>query len=363
MSCERDRVTEPRVTLADVAARAGVAESTASLALSGAPRVSTATRERVRRASEELQYAGPDPVARSLRSRRSGVVGAVVGERLAYAFRDPVAVMLLDGMTEVLGRLGVGLLLLPGDQHRSGPSVEQVAQVPLDAAVFATGALSDDPALTLLRRRGVPIVAVEGPVAQDLVLVGVEDRRGSADIARHLLALGHRRVAVVSLPLRLDGIRGPLDPERRRRPHFDDVEERLIGVEEVVGPALTVETSGNSVEEGEGAGLWLLDVPATDRPTAVVAMSDLLAVGVIRAAASLGLRVPEDISVTGFDGVELPTIAPVVLTTVVQPTAEKGRVAGRAVAELLAGRQPPDVVLPVRLRVGTTTAPPHGADR
>jgi DNA-binding LacI/PurR family transcriptional regulator len=346
-----------RATLAAVAARAGVAVSTASLALSGAPRVAPATRARVAAAAAELGYAGPDPLARSLRSRRSGVVGALVGERLAYAFRDPVAVLLLDGMTEVLGPLGVGLLLLPGDARRQGPSVEQLARVPLDAAVLATAGLPDDPALTMLRRRGTPVVAVEGPVADDLVFVGIDDRRGSTDLARHLAGLGHGRIGVVAMPLRLDGTRGPLTAARRAGPHYRDISERLAGVEAVVAPVAVVETAANSVEEGRLAGLGLLAAPDGQRPSAVVAQSDLLAVGVLRAAAELGLAVPGDVSVAGFDGVDLPTIAPVVLTTVVQPTAEKGRAAGRAVAELLAGGRPADVVLPVHLRPGTTTGP------
>ncbi|SFP91506.1 transcriptional regulator, LacI family [Geodermatophilus dictyosporus] len=349
-----------RPTLATVAARAAVAPSTASLAFSGSSRVAPATRERVLAAAAELGYAGPDPVARSLRSRRSGVVGAMIGERLAYAFTDPVAVQLLDGVTEVLSPLGVGLLLLPGDADRRGPTVGQLAHVPLDAAVYATCGLEDDPALAHLQRRGVPVVAVDGPRVDDVVFVGIPDRRGTADLARHLAGLGHRRVAVVAMPLRLDGTRGPVTADRRARAHYRDVRERLLGVEEVLGPVPAVEGASNSVEEGERAGRALLDVPAPDRPTAVVAQSDLMAAGVLRAAEGLGLRVPEDVSVAGFDGVELPWLAPVRLTTVVQPTTEKGRVVGRAVAELVEGRRPDDVVLDVHLSVGTTTGPAPG---
>jgi len=349
-----------RPTLVSVAVRAGVAPSTASLAFAGSPRVAAPTRERVLAAAAELGYAGPDPVARSLRSRRSGVVGAVVGERLLYAFRDPVAVQLLDGITEVLGPLGVGLLLLPGDAARSGPSVGQLARVPLDAAIFATCGLEDDPALAHLRARGVPLVGVEGPVADDVVLIDIDNRAGSAELARHLRELGHRRVAVVAMPLRLDGTRGPVDAVRRTRSYYRDVRERLTGTEQVLGTLPVVEAASNSVEEGELAGRALLAGPAGRRPTAVIAQSDLLAAGVLRAAAARGLDVPGQVSVAGFDGADLPWLSPVVLTTVVQPTADKGRAVGAAVAELLAGRRPADQVLPVALRVGTTTAPPAG---
>ena len=344
-----------RTTLATVAARAGVSPSTASLAFSGSPRVTEPTRARVLAAAAELGYAGPDPIAASLRRGRSGVVGAFVGERLLYAFRDPVAVQLLDGITEVLGGHDVGLLLLAGDTGR--PSPAQIARIPLDAAIFATCGLEDDPALELLRARGVPVVAVEGPVVEGVVLVDIDDRAGTGDLARHLHRLGHRRVQVVAMPLRLDGRRGPVDDARRARAHYRDVRHRLEGVEDVFGPVPAFETASNAVDEGARAGRILLDVPV-DRPTAVLAQSDVLAAGVLRAAAELGLRVPDDVSVGGFDGADLPWLGDVRLTTVVQPTEEKGRRAAAAAMDLVAGRTPPDVLLPVHLRVGTTTGPP-----
>ena len=198
-----------RPTLAAVAARAGVSPSTASLAFAGSPRVAAPTRDRVLAAAADLGYAGPDPLAASLRRGRSGVIGAFVGERLLYAFRDPVAVQLLDGIAEVLGPHGVGLLLLAGDTGR--PSAQQIARIPLDAAIFATCGLEDDPALDQLRARGVPVVGVEGPVVDGVTLIDIDDRRGTRELARHLHELGHRRVAMVAMPLRLDGTRGPLD--------------------------------------------------------------------------------------------------------------------------------------------------------
>ena len=223
-----------RPTLAAVAARARVSPSTASLAFAGSPRVAPATRDRILAAAAELGYAGPDPIAASLRRGRTGVIGAFVGERLLYAFRDPVAVQLLDGITEVLGGHGVGLLLLAGDAGR--PAADQLARIPLDAAIFATCGLEDDPALDLLRARGVPVVGVEGPVADDVVLIDIDDRAGTAQLAAHLHDLGHRRVAVVAMPLRLDGTRGPVDAARRARVHYRDVRHRIEGVEDVFGP-------------------------------------------------------------------------------------------------------------------------------
>ena len=352
-----------RPKLAGVAALAGVSPSTASLALSGSPRVASATRERVRAAAATLGYSGPDPVARSLRSRRSGIVGVVVNERLLHAFRDPVALQVLDGVSEVLGPLGSALLLLAGEGEGGGPPEPRLARVPLDAAVFVAGAVDDEPALDHLRRRGVPIAVAEGPDADDLLLVAIDDRRGSRELAAHLRALGHTRVAVVALPLRLDGSRGPVSPARLAAPGFRQPRNRVAGVTDVFGPVLVVEVANGSAEEGERAASWLLDRAVAERPTAVVAQSDLLAAGVLRVAEARGLRVPDDLSVVGFDGVDLPGLVAGHLTTVVQPAAEKGRALARGVVEMLSGGHPPDVVLPVRLRAGGTSGPAPGGSR
>jgi DNA-binding LacI/PurR family transcriptional regulator len=99
----------------------------------------------------------------------------------------------------------------------------------------------------------------------------------------------------------------------------------------------------------------VLDVPVARRPTAVIAQSDVLAAGVLQAAAELGLRVPGQLSVVGFDGADLPWLGATVLTTVVQPTDEKGRIAARAAMQLVSGDYPDDVILPVTLRIGTTS--------
>jgi DNA-binding LacI/PurR family transcriptional regulator len=344
-----------RPTLAGVAARAGVSASTASLAFSGSPRVTQSTRDRVLTAAAELGYAGPDALAASLRRGRSGVIGVFIGERLLYAFRDPVSVQLLDGITEVLGTHGAGLLLLAGDSGR--PPLDQILRMPLDAAIFATCGLEDDPALAALLARGVPVVGVEGPNADGVPLIDIDDRSGIAELARHLKELGHRRVAMVAMPLRLDGTRGEVGPARRAVAHYRDVRHRIEGVEDVFGPVTVLETASNAVTEGELAGRALLDVPAARRPTAVLAQSDILAAGVLYAAAGLGLRVPEDVSVSGFDGADLHWLSPTQLTTVYQPTEEKGRAAASTAMALVAGEPAPDVLLPVELRIGTTTGP------
>ena len=151
-------------TLRDVATRAGVSLSTASLVYSGRGPVSAATSLRVRAAAAELAYAGPDPIASSLRHGRSGTVGVVVEGRLGDAFGDPFALAVLDGLARQLDTLPAALLMLPrtpGDDERL---LAQLGAAAVDAIVFALCGPRNDPAVALLASRGIPMIAAGAPV-------------------------------------------------------------------------------------------------------------------------------------------------------------------------------------------------------
>jgi DNA-binding LacI/PurR family transcriptional regulator len=344
-----------RPTLAAVAARAGVSGSTASLVFSGTGPVSAATRERVLAAAAELDYAGPDPTARSLRRGRSGVIGVVTEDDLAETFRDPVNLALLDGVGEELGVDDFGLLVLP----RAGRGGPELGAATMDAAILLGCSLDVVASIETLRRRRIPVVAVEADHFEGVVPIDLDNRQASRRGAEHLRELGHRRVAVVTLPIDGDRARGPLTPQRERESAAHTARARLAGVREVFPRAGGVSSAGSTVAEGIAAGRALLDVPAGERPTAVIAQSDLLAVGVIRAAEELALSVPSELSVLGFDGIRLDGIFDGALTTLVQPAVEKGRAAGRAVLTALAGGADRRVQLRCELRVGDTTAAPR----
>ncbi|MBW0255510.1 LacI family DNA-binding transcriptional regulator [Cellulomonas sp. PS-H5] len=348
-----------RPTLADVASAAGVSVSTASLAFSGAGPIAEATKQRVLDAAADLDYAGPNPLGRQLRSGRSGIVGVVVGDALRRSFREPVSVQLLDGLVDTISPLGLGVLLVPGSLEPGAPAVDPLVEsAAMDVAVLIWGGTLDDPTLQALQRRGIPLVVVEGQDLPGIVTVGIEDRAGVADIARHLVGLGHERIATVTLPFGPDRRSGLADAERLGQITWSIARRRLDGLADAgVTPVAVYETPASLVEHGHAAAQALLAGPASTRPTAVVAQSDLLASGVVLGARELGLRVPEDVSVAGFDGLDLPWLAPDVLTTVTQPITEKGAVVGRAIEALLAGGTPADEVLPVELRLGTTTGP------
>ncbi len=348
-----------RPTLADVASAAGVSVSTASLAFSGAGPIADATRRRVLDAAAGLGYSGPNPLGRQLRSGRSGIVGVVVGDALKRSFRDPVSVQLLDGLVDTLGPLGLGVLLIPGPTGPDEPAVDPLVEsAAMDVAVMIWGGTLDDPTLQALSRRGIPAVVVEGQDLPGNVTIGIDDRGGIAEATRHLVGLGHTRIATVTLPFGPERRSAVADADRVAGIVWTLSRRRLDGLADAgVTPVAIYETPASLVEHGTAAAHALLSGPPETRPTAVVAQSDLLASGVVLGARELGLRVPQDVSVAGFDGIDLPWLAPDVLTTVVQPIAEKGAVVGRVIERLLAGETPADDVLPVALRIGTTTGP------
>lgn len=205
------------------------------------------------------------------------------------------------------------------------------------------------------------MVGTGGPQDGRVHQVLIDEAGGQGAAVRHLRSLGHRRIAHVTMPLYPLSPGGPLKPAELDRATYADARLRAQGFLAVAGRRATmVEAVHPDVDSGRAAARLLLDRPADQRPTAIVAQSDLLAVGVMRAAAELGLRVPDDLSVTGFDGVDLPWL-PVPLTTVDQHGEEKGRALGRLVARLLERPHPDEVgtqVLPTHLRIGETTAPP-----
>jgi DNA-binding LacI/PurR family transcriptional regulator len=176
-------------------------------------------------------------------------------------------------------------------------------------------------------------------------------------VARHVRDLGHRDVALVTLPLDSGRERALVTQERIATATVDVTIDRLSGMRSVFPDAPAISAAGSLIDEGLVVGRMLLTDTET-RPTAILAQSDLLAVGVIRAAEELGLRVPEDLSVAGFDGIAVDGLGGPVLTTSVQPAVEKGRAAGEQVARMLRGQEGVTQHLTCRFRAGTTTAPP-----
>jgi DNA-binding LacI/PurR family transcriptional regulator len=286
------RSTPRRPTLRDVARRAGVSTSTASLVFSGKGPVAEATAQRVRDAASALSYAGPDPLASSLRQGRVGTVAVVVEGPLRYAFHDPFALAILDGLAEELDAAGRSMLLIAQPLDDPERAVAQLATQAVDAAVFPLCGHRDNPVVDHLLARGVPLVGSGAPIHPQVAHVLTDEFAAMRLTTQHVLDLGHERVAHLSMMLRAHSPTGVVTDAEVATATYPDAVGRLAGFRSLAGPsAPVVQACELTVEAGEAAARLLLDVPAEQRPTAIVAQADLLAAGVVRAAESMGLRV------------------------------------------------------------------------
>jgi DNA-binding LacI/PurR family transcriptional regulator len=300
-------------------------------------------------------------MARGLRRGRVGAVGVLVDEGLSYAFSDPTAVLFLDGLARELEADGLGLLLHAA--HADDDDLTRVRDAAVDAWVVQS-LPQDHPAVAAAQARGRPLVVLDQPALPGVPRVGIDDEAGGATVVRHVLGLGHRRLAVLSMQLRADGRSGPADVARQLGATYQVMRHRLAGAAAAAAEAglawddvPVLECTANDPELAARATADLLAGP--DRPTAVVALSDQLALGALRAAVAAGLAVPTELSVTGFDDSPAAATAEPPLTTVAQPLRERGEAVGALVRALLRGEEvtAPEPA-PVRLVVRGSTAPP-----
>jgi DNA-binding LacI/PurR family transcriptional regulator len=345
-----------RVTLQTIADALGVSRTTVSNAYNRPDQLAPALRERILATARELGYSGPDPAARRLRSGRRDAVGLLFTEELSYAFTDPAAVILLQGIARATEAAGVALLLVP--EHGTGVRTA-VQDAVVDAFCIYSMPDGHPNVLAALERR-VPMVVVDEPRLEHHAFVGIEDRLGARLAAEHLLELGHTRFGMLCERSRQDGYSGPLTLEREAAVTYAVNRERVWGYREALEAAgiaweavVKWEMPANLPERGlEGAHAVLDSDP---RPTALLAGTDQLALGALEAARERGLTVPTDLSVVGFDDVPGAAWAQPPLTTIRQPLLEKGAIAGRM---LLADHPDREVILPVELVVRGTSAPP-----
>lgn len=345
-----------RPTMVDVAARAGVSLSTVSLAFSGVGPITPDTKAKVDRAAAELGYTGPQQSARALRSGRTDVVGVVIHEQLALSFRDPFALRVMDSLIGGLGDLGLGVLLIPTPTGAPGER-SLLNSAAMDVAVVMHVRDHADPTLELLRKRRIPTVIMEGPPVPGTGAVTIDDRQATVELIRHLQSLGHERIATVTLPFDTKRDTVVVGPERLNDAAWMPTHNRLSAFADAgIEPCVIVESRASMVEEGIAAGHLALSHES--RPTAVLCQSDMLAAGVVLAARELDLDVPGDVSVTGFDGIDVPWLGPdVTLTTVLQDGEAKGQALAAQVRALLEGAEPGSILLPLTLQVGSTTGP------
>ncbi|WP_295103437.1 LacI family DNA-binding transcriptional regulator [uncultured Microbacterium sp.] len=329
-----------RTTIHDVAKAAGVSVSTVSKAVNGRYGIADATVQRVLDAVKELGYES-SLVASSMRARRTGVIGVLLADF------EPFSAEILKGVGSAVHDTSFDLLAYSGSHLGAGDgwerrSLSRLSGTLIDAAIMVTPTV-------VSAGTEIPVVAIDPHTGRaDLPTVESDSLGGALVATRHLIELGHRRIGFLAgrPDLRSAGLRDagyrralsdagiPLDPS-------------LIGVGRYELDATR-----------ESARIML---SGDSRPTAIFAANDLSAIAVIDVAHELGLRVPDDLSVIGFDDVPEATRRALPLTTIQQPMRRLGAVAADMVFTLLAGQEVDEmhVILPTRLVVRATTAPPR----
>ncbi|MFG2555450.1 LacI family DNA-binding transcriptional regulator [Streptomyces sp. NPDC048581] len=331
-------------TIRDVADRAGVSKSLVSLVLRGSDQVRPERRDAVLRAVRELGYR-PNTAARSLSERRTRTVGVLLND-----LRNPWFVDMLDGLNSLLHDNGLHMLL--ADARLNRRSGQDPAGPLLDLRVdglVVVGTLPDPAALgTVVERMPVVVAAAREPVPPGVDVVAGDDERGARLVAEHLIGLGHRRIAHIAGY----GAVGEL----RRRSFEATLREHGLADQAVVEPSDMTE------EGGYRTTVRLLSRP--ERPTAVFAVNDITAIGALSAAEELGLRVPRDLSVVGYDNTSIARLRHVWLTTVDNTSHEVGRRAARCLLDRFeGGGGAGEVHLAVpALEIRGTTAAPAATD-
>jgi DNA-binding LacI/PurR family transcriptional regulator len=219
-----------------------------------------------------------------------------------------------------------------------------------------------DPRHAALIERGLPVVMVDESPGETDAFVGIDDRGGARTVAQHMIDLGHRRFAVIVDRLLDDNYAGPADLDRQAAATFDVNIHRLRGYADAMEPVgiewgdvPVIECHPLSPEAGAEAAAYLLDQP--DRPTAILCGADQLALGVLDAARDRGIRVPDDLSVAGFDDIDEASRSSPPLTTIRQPLLEKGRAAAHQLFADWSAGPPEPIILPVELIVRQSTGP------
>lgn len=341
-----------KITIRELARRSGVSVGTVSRALNGYPDVREATRERVLALAEELEYI-PDAAARRLVTRRSQVIGVFLETGEGHPdIQHPFFNDVLVGFKRHSGIAGYDLLLFASEAAAAGGQPTSYLQRCLHHGVAAVALMGVDPTspeLVRLARAALPVVSIDLELeGRATSWVASDNENGIHQAVSHLAGLGHKRIAHIAGPLETTPGRERLRGFRLAAAAHDlPYDERHVAYGDFY------------FDSGQAAmgRLLALDEP----PTAVVAASDMMAMGALRAVREAGLRVPRDVSVVGFDDIQAAGMGHPSLTTVRQDREAIGAAAVDALLGHLADNgsaAPARVTLPVELVVRESTAPP-----
>ena len=269
-------------------------------------------------------------------------MGVIYDSPLSYAFDDAAAVAFLQGVSSVAEKEKLGLLLVPGFLGAERDTAA-IGNAIVDGFVVYSVS-EDDPLVKAALERRSALVIVDQPYVEGVPFVSVDNKAAAQAAAEHLLDLGHQHFGVVCFGLRRDGTQGFADLERQKSALYQVSSARLEGYAEALSKASipwsdvpVFECQGSSQSLGREAARALFSL--STRPTAILATSDRLAIGVLEAAREISLSVPRDVSVVGFDNTPEAASSNPPLTTVAQDQLGKGRLAAQLLIARLRGEQ------------------------
>jgi DNA-binding LacI/PurR family transcriptional regulator len=349
---------ETTIKLKDVAKAAGVSQGTASNVFSKPDVVREEVREHVLAVAKELGYAGPSVTGRLLRQGRVNAVGVAAIEPISYFFEDLWARQLMSHISNICDERGAGVALVSA---LSDERLDWNIQTALVDGFILLCVEGGERLVDITRKRQLPYVALAiGATDQTIPAIGVDNVAGGYLAAEHLVGLGHRRFAMLSTMVGEEHV-GRLSVSQMRSAFYTTSRHRAEGYWKALAEAgIDIETALilETREDAQSTFACMEEIFASEEPpTAILAMSDKIAMWAVDWLFRHDLRVPDDVSVVGFDGVPESAVSTPKLTTVEQPIEE---IARRAVEAALGGKQVEGrQVLPAQLLVRESTAPPR----
>ena len=328
------------VSIYDIAKKAGVSPSTVSRALENHPRISAATRKRIQELAREMQYV-PSTVARSLATNKTWTIGMVLA-----TISDPFMGRVVEGVEQIAleENFNVFISTSQNDRQREIAVIETLQKRRVDGIIVIASHLFDRSPV-LFERSKVPIVFInEQNPGKTMHFVAVDDVQGGRLAVDHLIGLGHRRIGYVSIPNR------PQSNQFRFKGYQDALEVADIALD----PALIF--SSHSIEDHYSVGDASLEPLLAAEASAVFCYNDAAAIGLLAACHKHGISVPGDLSIIGFDDIDVTAYTTPQLNTIRQPRFELGRKAMQMMLALLNGKEPENQFLPAELIVRQTTA-------
>lgn len=345
-----DKSRGRRVTSADVAEAAGVSRTAVSFAYNQPTKIAETTRERILEVADKLGYR-PDTLARMLSSRTTAALGVLLPQSIPEVMENPYYAQFIVGIGQVCDRDGMTLLLVPPLRDSMLKAIPYAA---VDGFIVC-GLETDRGEVAELRRRGIPFVLVDSERLEDAPSVEVSDHDGAESMMRHLLDLGHRRITILAFEA---------GPDRPQRGYRGPLGRRLDGITAALADRdLTIDGTDIDIVEtpANRAGGFLASREILTRehpPTAIFALSDIIATGALDAAHDLGLHIPGDVSIAGYDDQPEAAWVRPRLTTVRQAIESKGRIAADFLtADIRGETRHPHQMLSTTLIVRESTGP------